>query len=118
MSIKPKWMDLMKRLHVALAVKNLETSIAEYTKILSSKPLIIVKGQYALWRTDEVNLSLSEKPDEAGQLRHLGFEDPQTLEMTVTHDSDGFMWERFTAEQQRQEILEHYPEADYPEKSL
>mgnify|MGYP003323957958 CR=1 FL=1 len=108
----------MKRLHIALAVKDLEISIAQYTKILNSQPLVIAKGQYALWRTDEVNLSVSEKPDEAGQLRHLGFEDPEASDMSVVYDNDGFMWERFTAKQQREEILQHYPEADYPEANL
>lgn len=108
----------MKRLHIALAVANLEKSIEDYTQRLGAKPVAVSKGKYALWRTSEVNLSISEKPDEAGQLRHLGFEDPTTIAMSAETDRDGFIWERFAAEQQRAEILEFYPDADYPEEAL
>lgn len=105
----------MKRLHIALAVANLEKSIADYTQRLGAQPVAISKGKYALWRTPEVNLSISEKPDEAGKLRHLGFEDPTTIAMSAETDGDGFIWERFTAEQQRAEIFEYFPDADYPQ---
>ena len=103
----------MKRLHIALAVENLERSIEDYTHRLGRAPVAVSKGQYALWRTPEVNLSISEKPEEAGQLRHLGFEDPSALAMTVDYDLDGFMWERFTVEQQQGEIVKHYPDTEY-----
>lgn len=108
----------MKRLHVALAVKQLEPAIVEYTKRLGAKPVSVVDSTYALWRTDQVNLSISVKPEEAGTLRHLGFEDPTSTEMSVEYDGDGFMWERFTAEQQREEIFTHYPDAEYPVENL
>ena len=108
----------MKKIHIALAVKNLESSINEYSRRLGSRPVVIVEGQYALWRTTEVNLSISEKPDQAGQLRHLGFEDPEATEMSTEYDINGLMWEQFTAIQQRDEILQHYPQADYPASLL
>ena len=108
----------MKKIHIALAVKNLESSINEYSRRLGSRPVVIVEGQYALWRTTEVNLSISEKPDQAGQLRHLGFEDPEATQMRAEYDINGLMWEQFTAEQQRDEILQHYPQADYPASLL
>lgn len=108
----------MKKLHLALAVKNLDRSIEDYSRRLGAKPVAVSKGKYALWRTAEVNLSISEKPEEAGQLRHLGFEDSFAPAMSAETDPDGFMWERFSAEQQRAEILEFYPDADYPESAL
>ena len=108
----------MKKIHIALAVKNLDSSINEYSRRLGSRPVVIVEGQYALWRTTEVNLSISEKPDQAGQLRHLGFEDPEATQMRAEYDINGLMWEQFTAEQQRDEILQHYPQADYPASLL
>jgi len=105
----------MKKIHIALAVADLEKSIAEYTNRLGAEPVSVAKGQYALWRTTEVNLSINEKPEEAGQLRHLGFEDSETREMSAETDINGFLWERFTASQQRDEIFEYYPDAEYPE---
>ena len=108
----------MKRLHVALAVKELEPAIEEYTKRLGAKPVSVAENTYALWRTNQVNFSISVKPEEAGQLRHLGFEDPEAPEMSADYDSEGVMWEHFTAEQQREEIYQYYPGADYPVEYL
>lgn len=104
----------MKILHVALSVKDLEASIADYNARLGAEPVAIAKGQYALWRTNQVNLSISQKPEEAGQLRHLGFEDSSTDEMIDSYDADGILWEKFTAAQQREEIFVFYPDAIYP----
>ncbi|KLT73584.1 hypothetical protein PL75_01130 [Neisseria arctica] len=108
----------MKRLHIALAVKELEPAIEEYTKRLGAKPVSVADNAYALWRTDQVNLSISVRPEEAGQLRHLGFEDSEASEMSADYDAQGIMWERFTAEQQREEIFRYYPTADYPIENL
>lgn len=35
----------MKKIHIALAVKNLESSINEYSRRLGSRPVVIVKDQ-------------------------------------------------------------------------
>ena len=103
----------MKILHIALCVKNLEASIKDYSARLGAAPVAVAAEQYALWRTAQVNLSISQKPEEAGQLRHLGFEDSNTEEMSITYDVDGIMWEAFSANQQREEILTFYPTAKY-----
>ena len=108
----------MKKVHIALAVKNIDAAIVEYTKRLGAPPVAVAEEQYALWRTNEVNLSVSVQPAAAGQLRHLGFEDPDAPAMTAEYDGDGFMWERFTAAQQRAEMFKYYPDADYPESNL
>jgi hypothetical protein len=103
----------MKRIHVALAVRDFSLSVEEYTKRLGIEPCCTVEGTYALWCTDTVNLSISVKPAEAGRLRHLGFEDPNAEAMSEETDVNGIVWERFTAEQQRQEILKYWPNARF-----
>ena len=30
---------------------------------------------YAMWRTEQLNFSINQQPERAGQLRHVGFED-------------------------------------------
>lgn len=105
----------MKTIHIALAVKNLDEAIADYTQRLGANPVSTAKERYALWRTDQVNLSITQDPDAAGQLRHLGFEDSDAPAMTSDYDSNGLMWECFTAQQQRQDIFRYYPDADYPQ---
>ena len=54
----------MKRIHIALSVNELESSIIEYTKRLGAKPHCVVPHAYALWRTDQVNLSISVNAEE------------------------------------------------------
>jgi hypothetical protein len=103
----------MKRIHIALAVGELESSIIEYTKRLGAKPCCVVANAYALWRTDQVNLSITVNAEEAGTLRHLGFEDSDVKTMNIETDINGFIWERFTEDQQNQEILNYWPNAGF-----
>jgi hypothetical protein len=102
-----------RRLHVALAVRDLAESIRDYSARLGVAPCCIVDGQYALWRTNQVNLSISVKADAPGTLRHLGFEDPRATEMSVERDANGVDWERFTEAQQRDEIVRNWPHARF-----
>ena len=97
----------MKHIHLALVVTDLEQSIEDYTHRLGEPPACVVPDTYALWRTPAVNLSISVQPENTRQLRHLCFEDPDAAEMSVTHDSNGVVWEQFSAKQQRQEILSY-----------
>jgi len=55
-----------RRIHVALAVRDLPASIQDYTARLGVEPCCIVEDTYALWRTDHLNLSISVKPDAVG----------------------------------------------------
>jgi catechol 2,3-dioxygenase-like lactoylglutathione lyase family enzyme len=103
----------MKRIHVALAVRDLNEAVREYTERLGAKPYCTVEGTYALWRTDHVNLSVSVKPEEAGTLRHLGFEDSEATGFGEERDANGFAWERFTLEQQDEEIRQRWPHAKF-----
>ena len=90
-----------RRIHIALAVRDLESSISEYSRRLGLEPCCVVDGTYALWRTEQLNLSISVKPEAVGTLRHLGFEDPDAPEALVERDVNGIEWERFTEKQQR-----------------
>ena len=108
----------MRRLHIALAVRDLRASIADYTRRLGVEPCCVVEGAYALWRTGQVNLSITADPAAAGSLRHLGFEDPEAPAMGVDSDPDGIVWERFTERQQRQEILARWPRAQFRDGSF
>lgn len=91
----------MKPIHIALAVSDLNASIIDYSERLGLQSICVVADKYALWRTPQINFSINQIPEKAGQLRHLGFEDPEALELTLTHDCNGIILERFTAEQQR-----------------
>lgn len=99
-----------KRVHVALGVPDLHRSIEDYRRILGLSPELVIPGTYALFRTDELNLSLRVE-DGTPRVRHLGFEDDEAGEFSVVTDSCGFEWERFTRQNQLDEIRQAWPDA-------
>ncbi|MBW4417768.1 MAG: hypothetical protein KME13_00905 [Myxacorys californica WJT36-NPBG1] len=98
----------MKRFHIALAVNNLQASIADYTQRLGQDPTVIVLDKYAMWRTDLLNFSINQLPEHAGQLRHLGFEDETAQGFSSERDANGIEWELFSPEAQDEKIAEIY----------
>lgn len=98
----------MKRFHIALAVASLEESIADYSRRLGQPPSAIVPGQYAMWRTDLLNFSINEKAGQAGQLRHVGFEDDTAEGYSSSVDVNGLEWELFPAAEQDARIVSAY----------
>ncbi len=98
----------MKKFHISIAVRDLEESISQYSMKLESQPCVVVQNKYALWRTDTLNFSISQKPEIAGQMRHLGFENENAQEFTEIHDCNGILWEEFTQEMQEAEIENFY----------
>lgn len=48
----------MRVLHLALAVSNIEQSVADYSARLGVLPVVVVPGEYALWRAEALNLSI------------------------------------------------------------
>jgi hypothetical protein len=98
----------MKRFHIALAVRNLDDSIAEYSGRLGQAPHAVVSGKYAMWRTDLLNFSINEMPERAGQLRHVGFEDDAVKDYASSTDVNGLLWESFSTAEQDARIVATY----------
>jgi hypothetical protein len=98
----------MRRLHVALAVDDLDATIRDYTGRLGGDPVAVVPGKYALWRTPEVNLSINCDVALTERLRHIGFEDDAAIARTESTDVNGLMWEWFDAKGQDAEIIRVY----------
>lgn len=102
----------MKRFHIALAVRNLTESIADYSLRFKQEPAAVVPGKYAMWRTDLLNFSINQIPDgsqlKAGQLRHLGFEDDAVEGYSNSFDINGIEWESFSQKEQDERIVQAY----------
>lgn len=98
----------MKRFHIALAVRDLQASIIDYSKRLGQQPTAVVEGKYAMWRTDLLNFSINEIPERAGQLRHVGFEDDAAQGFSSTLDVNGIEWESFSQKDQDERIVAMY----------
>jgi hypothetical protein len=102
----------MKRFHISIAVDDFTASLADYSQRLGTKPCVISKERYALWRTDILNFSISKKPgQQAGRVRHVGFEDPAQNIFREEKDVNGITWEYFSKEAQQQEIDDKFPQA-------
>jgi hypothetical protein len=108
----------MKKVHLAVSVANLDQSIAEYTAMLGLAPELIIPEQYALWRTEILNLSIRVTGQEPGLVRHVGFEDLDAQSFTVTQDCNGLSWERFHPLHQAQEIAEAWPGIEFRPKEI
>jgi hypothetical protein len=98
----------MRRFHIALAVADLTVSIADYSRRLGHSPTAVVQGKYAMWRTEQLNFSISQLPERVGQLRHLGFEDEAAFGFAEERDVNGVVWELFSPSGQDEKILEMY----------
>ncbi len=107
----------MKKLHIAISTNKIEETIQDYSERLGMEPCSFVKGEYALWRTDSLNVSIRHDVScTPGQLRHLGWEDNEASAFSEEKDVNGITWEKFTAQQQADEINELWPEANYKPK--
>ena len=95
----------MKRFHIALAVADLDASIADYSKRLGQPPQALVYGIYAMWRTDSLNFSIRQQPEQAGRICQLGFEDDDAQGFTSATDVNGIAWERFSTLEQDLQII-------------
>jgi hypothetical protein len=104
----------MKKLHLAISTNNIKESINDYTRRLSVEPCSYVENEYALWRTESLNVSIRQDAScPSGSLRHLGWEDSDVNEFTQDTDINGIVWESFNAQNQADEINELWPEANY-----
>ncbi len=104
----------MKKFHIAISTNRIEETIADYSSRLGIQPCSTIPGEYALWRTESLNISVRKDHDhEAGTLRHLGWEDSTALEFSKDSDVNGITWERFSAQHQAYEINDLWPGANY-----
>lgn len=107
----------MRKLHISISTNKLEESIKDYSVRLGEAPCSFVENEYALWRTETLNVSIRRDEKVApGTLRHLGWEDSSAIGFTSETDVNGIIWEKFTAEQQADEINELWPLANYSGK--
>ena len=107
----------MKKLHIAISTNIIDETIKDYSVRLGMKPCSYIKNEYALWRTDTLNVSVrQDKSCPPGELRHLGWEDDEASSFSEEKDVNGITWERFSAQQQADEINELWPEANYTPK--
>jgi catechol 2,3-dioxygenase-like lactoylglutathione lyase family enzyme len=65
----------MKRLHVHVAVENLEQSIGFYSRLFAARPSV-TKDDYAKWMLDDpkVNFAISARGGRADGVDHLGIQ--------------------------------------------
>lgn len=104
----------MRKLHLAISTDNIAATVEDYSNRLNSQPCLVIPGEYALWRTDTLNISVrQDKSCSSGSLRHLGWEDPTASELSAETDVNGIVWENFTASQQALEIKEIWSQVDY-----
>jgi hypothetical protein len=104
----------LKKLHIAISTDKIEETIKDYTHRLGTTPCSSIPGEYALWRTESLNLSVRQDPAcPPGSLRHLGWEDASAAAFTQDTDVNGIVWERFSAKDQAAEINELWPAANY-----
>jgi catechol 2,3-dioxygenase-like lactoylglutathione lyase family enzyme len=101
------------RFHVAISCTDIEAAVADYRGRLAVEPVVVVPGEYALFRTAELNVSIRRDDAVApGQLRHLGWEDPAARSFASDRDALGIVWERFSAAGQADEIEAAWPGTD------
>jgi len=104
----------MRRLHLAIATHDIAATVQDYTQRLGAEPVVVVPGNYALWRTKTLNFSVRQDSTcEPGTLRHLGWEDDEAPTLTTDIDCNGLLWEHFAAPHQAAEIHEIWPHTHY-----
>jgi hypothetical protein len=76
----------MKRMHVHVAVDDLDTAIGFYSMLFAARPSV-VKPDYAKWMLDDprVNFAISMRGQKAG-LNHLGIQVESEGELAEVYD--------------------------------
>lgn len=102
----------MKKFHIAISTDKIAATITDYSARLGCEPCVLVPGEYALWRTAALNLSIRQDTTHPpGHLRHLGWEDPAASAFTQDRDINDIVWENFNAQNQLDEIHGLWPQA-------
>jgi extradiol dioxygenase family protein len=101
-----------KKLHLALGVKDIQETVRDYENRLCTEPTVVVHNEYALFRTETLNVSIRKVEDKDLGLRHLGWESDDYTSFSEEKDCNGITWEAFNWDSQKQEIKDIWPEAD------
>ncbi|WP_164117469.1 ArsI/CadI family heavy metal resistance metalloenzyme [Sphingorhabdus sp. Alg239-R122] len=72
----------MKRIHIHLSVKNIEKSVAFYSKLFGQEPTMI-KNDYAKWMLDDprVNFAMSSHCGTERGVEHIGIQSENAEEL-------------------------------------
>ena len=89
----------------------LRVAIPQHAQIVSGRvanpaPMQTLIGQVKV--IDQLNFSINQQPEHAGQLRHVGFEDDDAHGFTCEADVNGIAWENFSALAQELRIISTY----------
>ncbi len=104
----------MKKFHIAISTNQIAETIEDYSTRLGMPPCCVVEGEYALWRTESLNVSVRQDDNyQPGTMRHLGWEDSDAQEFTQDTDVNEIVWERFSAQAQADEINSLWPDVGY-----
>jgi len=107
----------MKNFHIAISTDKIDETIPDYSARLGAEPCLVIKNEYALWRTDTLNVSIRQDAScRPGELRRVGWEDSQASEFSQDTDVNGIVWERFSAQNQADEIEALWSKTNYHPK--
>ncbi|MDA1353354.1 MAG: hypothetical protein O3A01_02635 [bacterium] len=101
-----------KRFHLAIGVRDIARTVDDYTARLGASPIVHIPGEYALFKTDALNISLRRVAGDKTGLRHMGWESDAFFGFNSEIDTNGYEWEYFDAIAQKKEILAVWPHAD------
>ena len=102
----------MKKIHFSIVSHNISASIEDYSKRFAQQPCVVIDNEYVLWRTQTINFSIRyDELAKPGTLRHLGWEDDSAPEFSSDKDINNVVWERFSSDQQYEEIKALWPNA-------
>lgn len=104
------------KVHLAVAVLDVAASVAEYSAMLGREPDLVIAPDYALWRTETLNLSIRKTGEAPGVVRHVGFERDDATAFEAYTDQNGLLWETFSKHHQAEEIRSAWKDVDYVPK--
>ena len=94
----------MRKFHIAIGVTDIEKSIEDYSIRLGDNPSIHIEGEYALFRTASINMSIRKVENTTTGVRLIGWEDDGATGFSEDKDCNGLIWEIFNKKAQEDEI--------------
>ena len=104
---------MMKKIHIAISTNKINETINDYTIRLGVEPCLFISNEYALWRTDSLNVSIRQDSSCTHGVPSTFREDDSAEEFSQDTDVNGIIWEYFNTQQQADEINELWSEINY-----